>query len=69
MQRNLISTAGPGRPPGISSVRATCARHANDAIKVLVDQLTDADASPSDRREAAKMLLAYATADRRKPKE
>lgn len=51
----------PGRPPGVTGIRAACARHVQEAIAALSAVASDNTAPPSDRVTAAKTLLEHAT--------
>lgn len=51
----------PGRPPGVTGIRAQAARHANEAIEALAVVARDQAAPASDRVAAARTLLEHAT--------
>lgn len=50
----------PGRPPGVTGIRAQAARHAKEAIQTLADVAKDAAAPADSRVEAARLLLQHA---------
>ena len=54
------STGRPGRPYTQRTLRALASRRAREAVDVLAEVATNADAPASDRVRAAELLLSHA---------